>query len=56
MGVVPIDAKTEIPLDPETRAKFEEGTILAVTLEAKGGSPTGVAQGPIVSVGSATRI
>jgi anti-sigma-K factor RskA len=56
MGVVPVDAKMEIPLDPETRAKFDEGTVLAVTLEAKGGSPTGVAQGPIVSAGSATRI
>jgi anti-sigma-K factor RskA len=56
MGVVPVDAKLEIPLDPETRAKFDEGTVLAVTLEQKGGSPTGVAQGPIVSVGSATRI
>ena len=41
---------------PEARAKFDEGTVLAVTLEQKGGSPTGVAQGPIVSVGAATRI
>lgn len=56
MGVIPVDARTEIELDPETRAKFDEGTVLAVTLEQKGGSPTGVAQGPIVSVGSATRI
>ena len=56
MGVVPVDAKLEIPLSEEARAKFDEGTILAVTLEQKGGSPTGVAQGPIVSVGSATRI
>ena len=56
MGVVPVEAKMEIPLSPEARAKFDEGTILAVTLEQKGGSPTGVAQGPIVSVGSATRI
>ena len=56
MGVVPVDARTEIPLDAEARAKFDEGTVLAVTLEQKGGSPTGVAQGPIVSVGAATRI
>jgi anti-sigma-K factor RskA len=56
MGVVPVEAKTEISLSPEARAKFDEGTILAVTLEQKGGSPTGVAQGPIVSVGAATRI
>jgi anti-sigma-K factor RskA len=56
MGVVPVDARLEIPLDQQTRAKFDEGTVLAVTLEQKGGSPTGVAQGPIVSVGAATRI
>ena len=35
---------------------FGEGTTLAVTLEQKGGSPTGVAQGPIVAVGKATQI
>lgn len=56
MGVIPVDARTEIPLDETARAKFAEGTVLAVTLEQKGGSPTGVAQGPIVSVGAATRI
>ena len=32
------------------------GTVLAVTLERKGGSPTGVAQGPIVAVGTITPI
>ena len=31
-------------------------TVLAVTLEQKGGSPTGVAQGPIVAVGKAIPI
>lgn len=56
MGVIPVDSRTEIPVDPAARAKFDEGTILAVTLEQKGGSPTGVAQGPIVSLGAATRI
>ena len=56
MGVVPVDQRTEITLDPEARAKFEAGTVLALTLEQKGGSPTGVAQGPIVAVGAATPI
>jgi anti-sigma-K factor RskA len=56
MGVIPVGQKTEIELGPEARAKFGEGTILALTLEQKGGSPTGVAQGPIVAVGSATPI
>jgi anti-sigma-K factor RskA len=56
MGVVPVDARLEIPVPPEARAKFTDGTVLAVTLEQKGGSPTGVAQGPIVSAGAAAPI
>jgi anti-sigma-K factor RskA len=56
MGVIPVDQRTEITLPPEAKAKFAEGIVLAVTLEQKGGSPTGVAQGPIVAVGAATEI
>lgn len=56
MGVIPVDQRTEIELDEAARARIGEGTVLAVTLEQKGGSPTGVAQGPIVAVGSARPI
>jgi anti-sigma-K factor RskA len=56
MGVVPVDARLSIPVPPEAREKFAQGTVLAVTLEQKGGSPTGVAQGPIVSAGAASPI
>jgi len=56
MGVIPVDQRTEIELDEDARARIGEGTVLAVTLEQKGGSPTGVAQGPIVAVGSAMPI
>lgn len=56
MGVIPVDQRTEIALDAAARAKIAEGTVLAVTLEQKGGSPTGVAQGPIVAVGKAQPI
>lgn len=56
MGVVPLDQRTEIDLAPDAKAKFGEGIVLALTLEQKGGSPTGVAQGPIVAVGAATPI
>jgi anti-sigma-K factor RskA len=51
MGVLPINQRREIPLDAAAKAGIEAGTTLAVTLEQKGGSPTGVAQGPIVAVG-----
>lgn len=56
MGVLPINQKREIPLDAAAKAGIEAGTTLAVTLEQKGGSPTGVAQGPIVAVGKVTPI
>lgn len=56
MGVIPVDARLEIPLDAATKAAIGAGTVLAVTLEQPGGSPTGVAQGPIVALGKATPI
>jgi anti-sigma-K factor RskA len=56
MGVIPVDQRKEIPLDAAARQKIAEGTVLAVTLEQKGGSPTGVAQGPIVALGKALPI
>jgi anti-sigma-K factor RskA len=56
MGVLPVNEKREITLDDAAKANIEPGTVFAVTLEQKGGSPTGVAQGPIVAVGTATEI
>ena len=56
MGVIPVDQRLQIPLDAATKAKIGPGTVLAVTLEQTGGSPTGVAQGPIVAVGLAIPI
>ena len=56
MGVIPVDQRTEIPLDDAARAAINPGTIFAVTLEQVGGSPTGVAQGPVVALGTALAI
>ncbi len=56
MGVIPVNERKEIPLDAAAKASIERGTVFAVTLEQKGGSPTGKAQGPIVAVGTATAI
>ncbi len=56
MGVIPVNERMEIPLDEPARAAINPGTVFAVTLEQKGGSPTGVAQGPIVAVGTALAI
>jgi anti-sigma-K factor RskA len=56
MGVIPVDQRTEIPLDAAGKSKIAAGTVLAVTLETKGGSPTGAPQGPVVAAGAATVI
>ncbi|MGB7288027.1 MAG: anti-sigma factor [Salaquimonas sp.] len=44
--------KTAVELTPEFVKIFEAGGLLAVSLEQKGGSPTGVAQGPVLAVGA----
>lgn len=56
MGVIPVNQRRQIPLDASARSEIASGTILAVTLEQTGGSPTGAPQGPIVALGSATPI
>ena len=56
MGVIAANARNDVPISQDILVDFGEGTTLAVTLEQKGGSPTGVAQGPIVAVGKATQI
>lgn len=56
MGVISASTRNEVEIAPEILVDFGEGTVLAVTLEQKGGSPTGQAQGPIVAVGKATQI
>jgi anti-sigma-K factor RskA len=56
MGVIAANARNDVKIAPDILVDFGEGTTLAVTLEQKGGSPTGVAQGPIVAAGKATQI
>jgi anti-sigma-K factor RskA len=56
MGVIPVEQRAEIPMARLGRDDFDAGTVLAVTLEPKGGSPTGVATGPIVAIGPAVSI
>jgi anti-sigma-K factor RskA len=56
MGVIPVNAKSDIPLSDALKQGFAAGTVLAVTLEQKGGSPTGAPQGPVVAAGPAVSI
>lgn len=56
MGVVPINARTTVELSDAVRSGWGEGSVLAVTLEPKGGAPAGVPTGPIVAQGAVTKI
>lgn len=55
MGVIPAGASV-VAIAPEVMAGWGEGSVLAITLEQKGGSPDGNPHGPIIAKGAATRI
>ncbi len=50
LGVVPVGEVYRVTLDEATRQALLESQTLAITLEPKGGSPTGVATGPVLYV------
>ena len=56
MGVIPAEGRSSVPMDPAHVPGFGAGTVLAITLEPKGGSPTGDPTGPVVAKGAATPI
>jgi len=56
MGVVPINARSTVELSDAVRAVWGEGSVLAITLEPKGGAPAGVPTGPVVAQGAVTKI
>lgn len=56
MGVIPINQRSTVPLSPDVLAGWGAGSVLAISLEPAGGSPTGAPTGPIVATGTATQI
>ena len=56
LGVVPVNGKIQVKIPAAALSGFGEGTILAVTLEQKGGSPDGKPKGEIVAKGATTAI
>jgi anti-sigma-K factor RskA len=56
MGVIPAAGRAEKTVAPGDRGMIAPGTVLAVTLEPKGGSPTGSPTGPMMAKGMATQI
>jgi len=56
MGVITVSGSNDMTLTPEELQGFGAGTTLAISLEPKGGSPTGQPTGPVVAAGKATLI
>jgi anti-sigma-K factor RskA len=56
MGVIPINQRVDVPVKADILAGFGPGVTLAISLEPKGGSPTGAPTGPVVAAGKATPI
>jgi anti-sigma-K factor RskA len=56
MGLITVSGSNDMTLTPEELQGFGAGTTLAISLEPKGGSPTGQPTGPVVAAGKATLI
>lgn len=56
LGLLRAAGSSTFTVSPTTRAQLAEGGLLAVTLEAVGGSPTGAPQGPIVAKGVLSQV
>lgn len=51
IGVIPAGRTVHVKLSTAVQHKLAEGTVLAVSLEPAGGSPTGQPTGPVVATG-----
>jgi len=56
MGVIPVNQRSVVDLSEQVLAGWGEGSVLAITLEPKGGAPEGKATGPIVALGEVHQI
>lgn len=56
LGVIGAGKTIRVKVTPETGGKLAKGGVLAISLEPAGGSPTGQPTGPVVAVGTLSRI
>ncbi len=56
LGLLRTAGASTFTVSPANRAQLAEGGLLAVTLEAVGGSPTGAPQGTIVAKGVLSQV
>lgn len=53
LGVLPPSGEASLSVPPAMRSKLNRDTVLAVSVEPLGGSPTGTATGPVIATGKA---
>jgi anti-sigma-K factor RskA len=56
MGVIPVNARSVVELSEQVQAGWGEGSVLAITVEPKGGAPEGKPTGPVVAAGEVHQI
>ncbi|KKB06972.1 hypothetical protein VE25_20185 [Devosia geojensis] len=56
LGIVEAGSHNMVRMPPAASAEWGEGSVLAITLEPEGGSPTGQPTGPLMARGVATPI
>lgn len=56
LGVLRSGSITQVALRQGNRQRVSAGATLAITIEAPGGSPTGLPQGPVIAAGPLTTI
>lgn len=56
MGVIPVNERSVVELSEQVRAGWGEGSVLALTVEPKGGAPEGKPTGPVVAAGEVHQI
>lgn len=56
MGVIPVNERSAVSVPSDVMKGLGEGSVLAITLEDKGGSTDGTPHGPIVAKGAVTKI
>lgn len=56
MGIIPANARSAVSVPTVVMKGLGVGSVLAITLEPKGGSPSGAPTGPIVAKGAVTKI
>lgn len=56
MGVIPVNERSSVVLSERVLEGWGQGSVLAITLEPKGGAPEGKPTGPVVAKGAVHQI